>query len=294
MGASDTVIRPATAADLPALYRVWQRADGHVVDDGSTAVLPLHAHLVEHGTTLVAERGGEPIGFAAALEADEIVLLSDVFVVPQGEGIGRRLLDALFARHPSPHRYTAASSDPRAVPLYTSFGMTPRGALLYLEWTPTDREAASLRAPRSTRMTDIDDSVIASMCHWFGRDRSADLRYWRSLGAVAVVVDAPAAGAGLVCCSTPWVPEGSATRLGPIASRADDDVAAADTVLSVIATAASLPDRSPTIRLVIGATHPAVGSLQELGFVETDRDAYLASDDTISDLRRHVGAADIW
>jgi hypothetical protein len=176
--------------------------------------------------------------------------------------------------------------------------MAERGQLLYLDGSPSETDvAAAIRAvgARAAIVAPPDHATIVTMNTWFGRDRTADMHYWSSLGAVAVTVGEPAVGIGFVCPSTPWVPDGSSTRLGPIATApgaTDSDAIA--TVLGVLAAALTMPDREPVVRLVIGEVHPAVAPLQALGFAVTDRDTYLASDDAIFDLRRCLGAADLW
>ncbi|MFD8756249.1 GNAT family N-acetyltransferase [Kitasatospora sp. NPDC059577] len=113
---SDTVrpggaIRPATAADLPAIARLcaahaeFERA-GPVPADLAARLAPV---LFPAGAAdprawcLVADRGGEPVGYAtfarefSTWQAAEFVHLDCLFVSERhrGEGWGRALLDAV-------------------------------------------------------------------------------------------------------------------------------------------------------------------------------------------------------
>lgn len=63
-------------------------------------------------------------------------MLTDLFVDPvrHGTGIGRALLAALWpAEDREPARFTFASHDPRAMPLYVRAGLIPYWPLLYLQ-----------------------------------------------------------------------------------------------------------------------------------------------------------------
>jgi ribosomal protein S18 acetylase RimI-like enzyme len=286
-------IRPARSDDLAALDRVWREAAGLPRGpDGS--VLPLHRYLVEQQHCMLAERDGQVIGFAATVDHGGTTLLSDAFVTEPGRGVGRALLDALYAERPSARRYTAASADPRAIPLYRAFAMEPAATIHYLEG-----EAATL-APRpapAARPVAIDDDLVTAMNGWFGRDRAADIQHWRSLGAVAYVVGDPAVGGGLVIADTWWDPEdpeAPATRLGPLAVAEAEADAAADVTIAIVTAALARPDRRPILRLLLAETHPATGPLLAAGFAIVDTDTHLASDPQLVDVTRQFGAADLW
>src|SRR4051794_7252463 len=96
----EETIRPAAAADLPALYDIWYARE--VGDDPrppTRGPWPWLSHELATGELLLAERDGTPIGFAATITRDNITFLSDCFVraEAQSSGVGRRLLQRLLA-----------------------------------------------------------------------------------------------------------------------------------------------------------------------------------------------------
>src|SRR5215211_2436585 len=108
-------IRPAAAADLPALYDIWYTSEvGDDPQPPSRGPWPWLEHELTTGELLLAERDGVALGFAATITRDNITFLSDCFVRAddQSSGVGRRLLQRLA---PSDNRIfcTVSSSDPR-------------------------------------------------------------------------------------------------------------------------------------------------------------------------------------
>ena len=96
-------IRPATPEEAETLavigYASWQRGIGPLVDAAAAARVSraLYAGFIRDNapTILVAERAGQPRGFAAIDEDD----LSDLWVGPahEGQGAGSALLEAAAA-----------------------------------------------------------------------------------------------------------------------------------------------------------------------------------------------------
>src|SRR5262245_15115966 len=122
------IIRPATAADLSALYDIWYASEvGDDLQPPTPGPWPWLTHELTTGELLLAERNGTAIGFAATITRSGITFLSDCFVRAdtQSSGVGRRLLQQLT---PGDDRTfcTVSSNDPRAQALYIRAGMRPR------------------------------------------------------------------------------------------------------------------------------------------------------------------------
>jgi len=102
---SEETIRPAAAADLPALYDIWYASEAGDPCP-PRGPWPWLAHELTTGELLLAERDRAAIGFAATITRSEITFLSDCFVRAdaQSSGVGRRLLDRL-ANRPGPDQF---------------------------------------------------------------------------------------------------------------------------------------------------------------------------------------------
>jgi ribosomal protein S18 acetylase RimI-like enzyme len=110
-GAPDVAIRPARAADVPAIARVkvagWRTAYGPVIepqvlepflDEARQAAGTAAALDDPRNVVLVAARGDEVVGFAVCLVPHDGEPLLDSLHVESAErsrGIGRRLVHAL-------------------------------------------------------------------------------------------------------------------------------------------------------------------------------------------------------
>src|SRR5688572_11975808 len=128
-------IRPATAADLPALYDIWYASEvGGDPHPPRRGPWPWLAHELATGALLLAERDGVALGFAGTITRDEIVFLSDCFVRAdaQSSGVGRGLLHQLLPRDGRTY-CTISSNDPRAQALYVRAGMRPHWPFFILE-----------------------------------------------------------------------------------------------------------------------------------------------------------------
>lgn len=281
-------VRRAGTADLSAVMAVWMAADGI---DGEHDALPLYHHEVATGLMVVAEVEGELTGFGAVLERGGQVFLADLFVSPrqQSRGIGRALLEALFAPWPHLPRYTNASVDPRAQSLYRSFGMEPRFEIDYLRAHGPLHLACDL----TSVVGPISGDVVTRDRAWNGVDRSADLAYWAGMGGVAVTAssDGEPVGQGYVFPRTPWVPSGDRTAIGQIVSAPGADPA--QVVVAVFAAAAALPDRAEPIYAMIPRPHPAHPLLTAAGMEVFDSDLFMSTDGAGFDPTRRTAAPDI-
>lgn len=163
-------VRLAEDEDVAAIVRI-----GKANDDPDGADPRYVAHQRRQARFLVAETDGQVAGYCSTRRIGTATMLCDLFVDPDrhGGGVGRRLLDAAF---PSPEgdRYTFASQDPRAMPLYIRHGMVPRWPLLYLSGPPT--EGPALRVDPVT-MAEAGDAE-ARMGH---PSRAADYAYWATV-----------------------------------------------------------------------------------------------------------------
>jgi GNAT superfamily N-acetyltransferase len=78
---------------------------------------------------LIAENSSGPVAYARVVRFGEMDQLTDLMVSPehQGSGVGRLLLEAIWAGDPSPSlgRIVIATGAPRDLSLYTDFGVMP-------------------------------------------------------------------------------------------------------------------------------------------------------------------------
>lgn len=93
-----TIIRPARPSDLGQLSELARKAYAHYVDRMGNEPAPMTADypsLVQNGEVWVAEQDAVVVGLLALRMNSDHVLLDNVAVSPdaQGMGIGARLLD---------------------------------------------------------------------------------------------------------------------------------------------------------------------------------------------------------
>lgn len=112
--------------------------------------LRLSLDSAEQGWARVARDGGEVIGIAIAHDSESERLVGDLFVEPsyRGQGIGRRLLQALFEDgHESAHAITLDSGDHSALALGLRFGLAPRELIArFAGAIPREEELARMAA----------------------------------------------------------------------------------------------------------------------------------------------------
>lgn len=120
-------LRPATAADLPALLALENR----VFPSDRLSPRAFRYHLGNpRATLLVAASGGTPCGYALILRRGKNARLYGIAVDPasQGQGIGKKLLAATL-RHARRNDCAKITLEVRAraravIRLYESFGFT--------------------------------------------------------------------------------------------------------------------------------------------------------------------------
>jgi GNAT superfamily N-acetyltransferase len=282
---STITVRPATPGDFPAIAKVAV-ATGQ--DEEWAGSDPAYlAYLLEHGTLLVAGRGGAITGFGASRLIGDgpaaVSMLCDLFVHPgtHGRGCGRAILSQLWPDGAVPRRMTFSSQHAHALPLYTRFGLDAWWPLLYLTG-----DVAAVRAPDGWTVT-LAPAVEAEVTEvaateqlWSGVDRSADHRAWaaRPHGQpVRAFRRGELAAAGTAA--------GHGAEYGLVHLATAPDVPAGDAVLAVLA---SLKAPDGRARVCLPGPHPAVRPLFAAGWRHGDSDVFMASDPGLLDPRRAV------
>jgi hypothetical protein len=256
--------RPATSEDLLAV-----RAIAEAYGDLWTTRPDYLDHELRHGRLVVGEEDDRIVAYGAALERSGIDYLADLFVLPPhlGRGAGRAILGELFPQRGD--RYTFASSDSRALPLYVRFGMRPFEPVLYL----AGERAAATRlggAPRRLRQVDPME-VVAIDETASGRRRPDDHEFLRSAGATALVGATGGMGYGYVRI-VPGRDGGTDALLGP--SGVSGDRPLAELVSDLVSWAGQRAER---IRVAVLGSFPGLGDLFAAGFRVTDQDTFMAS-----------------
>ena len=293
---STITVRPAGPADFPAIAKVAV-ATGQ--DEEWAGADPAYlAYLLEHGTLLVAGRGGAITGFGATRligdGPDAVSMLCDLFVHPgtHGRGCGRAILRQLWPDGALPRRMTFSSQHAHALPLYTRFGLDAWWPLLYLTgevaavrapdgWTVTPAPVTGEVAAEVTEAAEAEVAAVAAAeQRWTGVDRRADHRAWaaRPHGQpVRACYRGELAAAGTA--------GGHGAEYGLVHLAIAPDVPAGDAVLAVLA---SLKAPHGHARVCLPGPHPAVRPLFAAGWRHEDSDVFMASDPGLLDPRRAV------
>lgn len=247
-------VRPVHDDDLPAVAAIAaanDETDG--ADPGYVA------HLRRHGRFLVAVSGGEVAGYCATRRIGAATMLCDLFVAPdrQGQGVGGRLLAAALAG--AGPRFTFASTDPRAMPLYVRHGMVPRWPLLYLSGP------APAAVPARARARTVPASAAgAAERRLRGVDRDADYAHWGTLPG----------GRGVTVHEGDELIAAGAVRAGALVHLATagghDPAAALSAALTVIG--------GERVRVCLPGPHPAVPLLLGAGWRIDGYDHHMSSE----------------
>jgi len=158
----EPTFRPGTLADAPAVYEVFAQtladldrrrgtpeADNTWADPAAVAATwerrgTLFEHLTRSAERFwVAERQGQIVGYARATLRDGVRNLTDFFVLPAHQGVGRRLLARAFPAGGARRRVVLATSAPTALACYLKAGLVPRVPLYPLTAPPRPVDVAT-------------------------------------------------------------------------------------------------------------------------------------------------------
>jgi GNAT superfamily N-acetyltransferase len=171
-------LRPTTAADLPALYGLFVTAINGVFEPHGfeppgprlEVFVNQQQHVLDTGTSLVAEDDGRLLGFCASWQRDEDWFLASLFVsqAAQGLGVGAALLDAVWGSVPRRRTITDAIQ-PVSNALYGRRGLVPTTPILTFSGRPQNDEPQV--RPEGADLAAIDLAA-------YGFDRAVDHAYW--------------------------------------------------------------------------------------------------------------------
>jgi hypothetical protein len=172
-------LRPTSVGDLPALYEVFLAAiSGVYGPHGFQPPSPPFAifttqqeHVLRTGVSHVAIRDGTINGFASAWSRGDDWFLASLFIAPdaQGQGLGRSLLDAVWAGEVVRRRTITDAIQPISNALYAGRGLAPTTPVLVFSGVPTP--GAPPLEPGSGELAPIDAAA-------YGFDRAVDHDYW--------------------------------------------------------------------------------------------------------------------
>jgi GNAT superfamily N-acetyltransferase len=171
-------LRPTTVADLPALYGLFVAAINGVFEPHRfeppgppfDVFVNQQQHVLDTGTSVVAEDDGQLVGFGASWQRDEHWYLASLFVdhAAQGRGVGAALLDAVWGAAPKRRTITDAIQ-PVSNALYGRHGLIPATPILTFTGRPHS-DGRDLR-PEAADVAAIDLAA-------YGFDRGIDHAYW--------------------------------------------------------------------------------------------------------------------
>ena len=122
LGVRTNVMTITGGSDLETMQFLWQRRKS------------MFEFLAETAAQFwVAEKDGEIIGYARAIEHDGLMELTEFFVSPnqQSGGVGRELLARAFPKSTARYRVIIATLDERALSRYLSAGVYARFPIKY-------------------------------------------------------------------------------------------------------------------------------------------------------------------
>lgn len=271
--ASELLIRRATLDDLPEVYEVQYEAtqNDQPMPEPGNGVLSKFRHEVAEARAMVAVRDGQILGFGAVFERAHVAFLATLHVRPTAQAarlrVGWQLLEQLIPTGVW-SRAVVSSRVPRAVALYTRFGMPPQWPLYMLEL-----ESARLRSlpPANVQLVQAevgDPELLAMDALVAGRgERLADHAYWvRERGAAPfwLLRAGERIGYGYAqhlyrSSDAHWHPE--QLMLGPLGV-----LDAADALDAVMAAVAWAAPQAHFVTLDVSGPHPALKVLLDAGF----------------------------
>lgn len=184
-------VRAATLDDLDGIAAVRLSNGPAHADSGASP--DYCRHLIAHERLWVAvDPVSGLVGFAGAVDTGAARLLSDLFVRADahGRGVGSRLLTAVLDG--ATERYTFATTDPAALPLYMRAGMRTRWTLLEMSGSADAFDTVSTAGLAVERAS--VDTATAVERELTGLDRSSAHGYWASRPGAETVIVMSAAG----------------------------------------------------------------------------------------------------
>ena len=171
-------LRPTAVADLPALHALFAAAISGVFAPHRfeprvprlEVFVNQQRHILDTGTSVVAEDDERLLGFGASWQRDEHWFLGSLFVdeAAQGLGVGAALLDAVWGAAPRRRTITDAIQ-PVSNALYGRHGLIPATPILTFTGRPHS-DGRDLR-PEAADVAAIDLAA-------YGFDRAVDHAYW--------------------------------------------------------------------------------------------------------------------
>ncbi|MFT4039741.1 MAG: GNAT family N-acetyltransferase [Thermomicrobiales bacterium] len=285
-------IRAARATDFPRLWEIRAASDApdplHPPPPGP--VPPIFAHLLAHGTLLVAEGDEGIVGFGGTVDRSGMLFLTDLFVDPalQARGVGQVLLDALL---PASRRWrcTLASEDPRAIASYARAGMTPRWPNYNLVADSAALAALPRRPQATLRPADLRDDDLQTMDHLTGgRFRPEDLAFFaeqHDADAFWVIHGQFQKGCAVVRRDAAAGPRADTLTIGPVGA-----ITPSVARFGTLAAVAWARERAPRLEIAVPGPHPALPDLLRLGFWIDYTETYCASSATSITPSRYIGS----
>jgi GNAT superfamily N-acetyltransferase len=286
-------IRQADERDFPALAKIFAASVGDLLaryrpDNASLlpvhpeGSLPTYRHLHMTGAVFLAE-DDEPVGFSAAVIRDGVWFLSQLWVLPdrQGMGIGSTLLDeALSWGHGASSFSVIASPHPAAQTLYLRRSMFPLWVQLDLAGDAGDvGEMPEGFEPLSEEDQPWLDGIDREVR---GIARPMDHAFWRR-SATGVGLRREGRPVGYVYV---WPPGGwsskPASKIGPGGALDPHDMP------SLLAAALHLARGAVTVA-VPSTNWSALNELVRLGFRLSDTNTFMASR-AMPDGRRYLSS----
>jgi GNAT superfamily N-acetyltransferase len=248
-------------------------------------------HELREGRMVVAEWNGEVVAFGGTFDRGDVVYLADLFVRPDyvAHGAGSAILEALFDR--GRVRLTAASGDPRALPLYARFGMRPLMPALYL-YAGADAIGPLEAAPESLSVASPDD-LTGVDAEASGRPRPQEHAFLATAaGAEGFVLEDGVGPAAYGWIRTAAIDAGTGPErhafLGPIGASTEDGM---DRVTRALVGRAA--GGAAHVHLLLLGPHPALGRLLAAGFRLVDRDTWMCSRLDLVDGRRYAPSPEL-
>ncbi|MEN9645815.1 MAG: hypothetical protein RL238_2484 [Actinomycetota bacterium] len=238
-----------------------RRSNGPAHDD-SGADAGYCRYLIADGHLVVAVDDGDVLGFGGAIDVGDARLLSDLYVHrdAHGRGVGSALLAAVMDG--SSARYTFASNDPAALPLYTRAGMVAWWPLLALHG-----RRSALRPALGCEAFDVSVHQAAEYelvaTH---TDRSASFRYWAGrTGSRTLAVERDGRRVAV-----------AAVRMLDDGARIEHLLAADDDAVDAIAAVAHLLGVE-SVHLYVPGCRPLTAALFDRRFVVDDTSVFMAT-----------------